>query len=102
MSIIAREHASEILPIIGRPDFYHPTAPQRDTVISACKTKLFHTIGVELNTASAQELAQLCGLGPDRVARVVQAKPLRPGDDVDRLEGSGRPCCAICSVPAYA
>lgn len=43
--------------------------------------------GIDLNTASQQELEQIGGMGPDRARRIIEARPLRSWDDVKRIEG---------------
>ncbi len=46
-----------------------------------------HAKGVDLNTASEQELEQVGGLGRDRARRIMEARPLKSWDDVKRIEG---------------
>lgn len=43
--------------------------------------------GVDLNTCPAPSLDGLCGLGPERAARIVHARPLSSWDEVRRLDG---------------
>ena len=43
--------------------------------------------GVNLNTASEDELEKVGGLGPERAHRLVQSRPYRTWDDVKRIEG---------------
>lgn len=43
--------------------------------------------GVDLNSASREELERVGGLGRDRAERLIQARPLRSWDDVKRIEG---------------
>jgi DNA uptake protein ComE-like DNA-binding protein len=43
--------------------------------------------GVDLNSASEQDIERVGGLGPDRARRIVQARPLRSWEDVKRIEG---------------
>ena len=43
--------------------------------------------GVDLNSASEQELEQVGGLGRERAQRIVKARPLRSWDDLKRIEG---------------
>lgn len=43
--------------------------------------------GVDLNTASQDELEKVGGLGRDRAARIVHSRPLNGWDDVKRIEG---------------
>ena len=45
--------------------------------------------GVDLNSASEQELEKVGGLGPDRARRIIDARPLGSWDDVKRIEGFG-------------
>ena len=45
--------------------------------------------GVDLNSASEQELEQVGGLGCDRARRIIEARPLASWDDVKRIEGFG-------------
>lgn len=48
-----------------------------------------HARGVDLNTASADELSRLVGMGRTRANSIVHARPLREWDDVARLDGFG-------------
>lgn len=50
-----------------------------------------HAQGLDLNTASPELLARLCGLGADRARRLVEARPLHGWDDVARLDGFSPP-----------
>jgi hypothetical protein len=43
--------------------------------------------GVALNTASADELSNQAGLGPERASRIMASRPFRSWDDVKRVEG---------------
>ncbi len=43
--------------------------------------------GVDLNSASEQELEQVGGLGRERARRIIQQRPIRSWDDVKRIEG---------------
>ena len=43
--------------------------------------------GVDLNSASREELERVGGLGEDRGSRLIQQRPLRSWDDVKRIEG---------------
>ncbi len=43
--------------------------------------------GVDLNSASAQELENVGGLGRERAQRIIQARPLNSWDDVKKIEG---------------
>ena len=43
--------------------------------------------GVNLNTASEDELEKVGGLGRERAHRLVQSRPYRTWDDVARVEG---------------
>jgi competence protein ComEA len=45
--------------------------------------------GVDLNTASAEQLDRVGGLGNDRVQRIIQNRPFRSWDDLKRVEGFG-------------
>jgi competence protein ComEA len=45
--------------------------------------------GVDLNTASAEQLDRVGGLGHDRVQRLIQSRPFRSWDDVKQVEGFG-------------
>ena len=45
--------------------------------------------GVDLNTASAEELDRVGGLGEDRVRRLIENRPFRAWDDLKRVEGFG-------------
>lgn len=43
--------------------------------------------GVDLNSASEQELERVGGLGRERAQRLIQARPLHSWDDVKGIEG---------------
>ncbi len=43
--------------------------------------------GIDLNSASAQELEKVGGLGRERAQRIVKARPFHSWDDVKRIEG---------------
>ncbi len=43
--------------------------------------------GVDLNSASEQQLERVGGLGRERAHRIVQSRPLRSWDDLKRIEG---------------
>lgn len=43
--------------------------------------------GVDLNTANAQELENVGGLGKERAERLIRARPLHSWEDVKRIEG---------------
>jgi DNA uptake protein ComE-like DNA-binding protein len=43
--------------------------------------------GVDLNTASEQQLEQVGGLGRERARRIIQARPLKSWDDLKNIEG---------------
>ena len=43
--------------------------------------------GVDLNSASAEQLENVGGLGRERAARLVQSRPFKSWDDVKRIEG---------------
>jgi DNA uptake protein ComE-like DNA-binding protein len=43
--------------------------------------------GVDLNTASENELEKVGGLGRERAARIVQSRPLNSWEDVKRIAG---------------
>ncbi len=43
--------------------------------------------GVDLNSASAEELDQVGGIGQERAQRIVQQRPFRSWDDLKRVEG---------------
>ena len=45
---------------------------------------------VDVNAASADELASLDGIGPKLAARIVAARPFRNVDDLARVRGIGR------------
>lgn len=45
--------------------------------------------GLNLNSASAEELDRVGGLGHDRVQRIVENRPFRSWDDLKRVEGFG-------------
>ena len=45
--------------------------------------------GVDLNTASAEQLDKVGGLGHDRVQRIIRNRPFRSWDDLKRVEGFG-------------
>jgi competence protein ComEA len=43
--------------------------------------------GVDLNTASEQQLEKVGGLGRERARRIVENRPFHSFDDMKRLEG---------------
>lgn len=43
--------------------------------------------GVDLNSASRDELERVGGLGRERAQRIIESRPLRNWDDVRRIEG---------------
>lgn len=43
--------------------------------------------GVDLNTASEEELERVGGLGRERARRIVQNRPFRSWDDLKKIEG---------------
>jgi DNA uptake protein ComE-like DNA-binding protein len=43
--------------------------------------------GVDLNSASREELERVGGLGPDRAQRIVQQRPIRRWEDLRKIEG---------------
>jgi DNA uptake protein ComE-like DNA-binding protein len=45
--------------------------------------------GIDLNSASAEQLDRVGGLGQDRVRRLIQNRPFRSWDDLRRLDGFG-------------
>lgn len=45
--------------------------------------------GVDLNTASAEELDRVGGLGHDRVQRIIENRPFHSWEDLKRVEGFG-------------
>lgn len=45
--------------------------------------------GVDLNSASAEELDRVGGLGHDRVERILKNRPFRSWDDLRHVEGFG-------------
>jgi len=45
--------------------------------------------GIDLNSASAEQLDRVGGLGQDRVRRLMQNRPFRSWDDLRRVEGFG-------------
>lgn len=45
--------------------------------------------GVDLNSASPEDLDRVGGLGRDRVERIVQNRPFRSWDDLRDVEGFG-------------
>jgi competence protein ComEA len=45
--------------------------------------------GVNLNTASEDELARVGGLGRERAQRIIQNRPFRSWDDVKQIDGFG-------------
>ena len=45
--------------------------------------------GVDLNSASAEELDRVGGLGKDRVQRIIENRPFRSWDDLRGVEGFG-------------
>jgi DNA uptake protein ComE-like DNA-binding protein len=45
--------------------------------------------GIDLNSASAEQLDRVGGLGQDRVRRLMHNRPFRSWDDLRRVEGFG-------------
>jgi DNA uptake protein ComE-like DNA-binding protein len=45
---------------------------------------------VDFNAASEEELADLPMVGPDRARTLIQNRPFRSWDDVERLDGFGK------------
>lgn len=43
--------------------------------------------GIDLNTASAEDLDGVGGLGQDRVRRIIENRPVRSWDDLRKVEG---------------
>ncbi len=43
--------------------------------------------GIDLNSASQQELERVGGLGQDRARRIINARPLSSWDDIKNIEG---------------
>jgi DNA uptake protein ComE-like DNA-binding protein len=43
--------------------------------------------GVNLNSASLEELDRVGGLGRERARRIVESRPFRSWDDLKRIEG---------------
>ncbi len=43
--------------------------------------------GIDLNSASEQDLARVGGIGQERARRIVDARPFRSWDDLKRVEG---------------
>ena len=43
--------------------------------------------GVDLNTASQDQLEQVGGLGKERARQIIEARPLNSWEDVKRIEG---------------
>ncbi len=43
--------------------------------------------GVDLNSASQQDLERVGGLGPDRARKIIQQRPIRSWDDLKKREG---------------
>lgn len=43
--------------------------------------------GVDLNTASEDELERVGGIGRERARRIIENRPLKSWDDLKRIEG---------------
>lgn len=43
--------------------------------------------GIDLNSASEEDLERVGGLGRERAQRIVQSRPFESWDDVKRIEG---------------
>lgn len=53
------------------------------------KSAIADAKGVDLNSASPEELDRIGGLGHERVQRIIQNRPFRSWDDLKRVEGFG-------------
>jgi competence ComEA-like helix-hairpin-helix protein len=51
------------------------------------KSAIADAKGVDLNSASAEELDRIGGLGHERVQRIIQNRPFQSWDDLKRVEG---------------
>ncbi|HYG33645.1 MAG TPA: helix-hairpin-helix domain-containing protein [Clostridia bacterium] len=51
------------------------------------KSQTSSTAGINLNTASSEELAKLPGIGPDKAWDLMQHRPYRNWEDVKRVPG---------------
>ncbi|HZT18796.1 MAG TPA: helix-hairpin-helix domain-containing protein [Dongiaceae bacterium] len=45
--------------------------------------------GVDLNTASAEQLKSIGGLGPEEVRRILAGRPFKGWDDLRKVKGLG-------------
>jgi DNA uptake protein ComE-like DNA-binding protein len=43
--------------------------------------------GIDLNTASREQLEGVGGLGSDRAQKIIQQRPIRSWDDLKRIDG---------------
>jgi competence protein ComEA len=43
--------------------------------------------GIDLNSASEQELEKIGGIGQERARRIVEGRPLKSWEDLKRVEG---------------
>ena len=81
--------------LLARAPKLGPPGPEPPLVVPA-GTRLpparLQTLGIpiDLNRASAAELASLDGIGPRLAARIVAARPFASVDDLARVRGIGR------------
>lgn len=45
--------------------------------------------GIDLNSASREELERVGGLGSDRAERIIENRPIRSWDDLRKVDGFG-------------